>query len=139
MSNSTKNVFHQAARRVRHAPSHPLEVFTDANKAVDRLIEIFESNTAFLRQHFQDLLDGKEIDGRVRAFYPQVRIVTDSHVRLDSRLSYGFVSRPGTHASTITRPDLFRNYLVSQLSLLMKNHDVPIQVGDSDRSRSSRP
>ncbi|MEE4010873.1 AMP nucleosidase [Roseibium sp. FZY0029] len=125
-------MFHQAARRVRHAPSHPLEVFTDADKAVDRLIEIFESNTAFLRQHFQDLLEGKEIDGRVRAFYPQVRIVTDSHIRLDSRLSYGFVSRPGTHASTITRPDLFRHYLVSQLSLLMKNHDVPIQVGDSD-------
>ncbi|MGX1498296.1 AMP nucleosidase [Labrenzia sp. MBR-25] len=132
MSNSNKNMFHQAARRVRHAPSHPLEVFTDADKAVDRLIEIFESNTAFLRQHFQELLEGKEISGRVRAFYPQVRIVTDSHVRLDSRLSYGFVSRPGTHASTITRPDLFRHYLVSQLSLLMKNHDVPIQVGDSD-------
>jgi AMP nucleosidase len=132
MSTSRKNIFHQAARQVRLAPSHPLEVFTDATKAVDRLIEIFEANTAFLRKHFQDLLEGKAIDGRVRAFYPQVRIVTDSHVRLDSRLSYGFVSRPGTHGTTITRPDLFRNYLVTQLSLLLRNHDVPIQIGDSD-------
>ncbi|MES0809589.1 AMP nucleosidase [Roseibium sp. SCPC15] len=132
MSKLSSNNLQQAGRRVRLAPSHPLEVFTDAEKAVARLIEIFEANTSFLRAHFQDLLEGKEIEGRVRAYYPQVRIVTDSHVRLDSRLSYGFVSRPGTHASTITRPDLFKNYLESQLSLLMSNHDVPILVGDSD-------
>jgi AMP nucleosidase len=129
---SSTTGFQQATRSVRLAPSHPLEVFSDAGKAVDRLIAIFEDNTAFLRDRFQDLLDGKEIEGRVRAFYPQVRIVTDSHVRLDSRLSYGFVSKPGTHASTITRPDLFRGYLETQLSLLMKNHDVPILIGDSD-------
>ncbi|MBG6162275.1 AMP nucleosidase [Labrenzia sp. EL_195] len=131
MSNLINGDIPTGKRRVRLAPSHPLEVFTDAEKAVDRLIEIFEANTAFLRSHFNDLLEGQEFDERVRAFYPQVRIVTDSHVRLDSRLSYGFVSGPGTHASTITRPDLFRNYLHSQLSLLMKNHDVPILVGDS--------
>ncbi|WP_269583541.1 AMP nucleosidase [Roseibium sp. Sym1] len=132
MSKTTGNPFQQAPRRVRLAPSHPLEVFTDAEKAVDRLIEIFEANTAFLRGHFQNLLEGEALEGRFRAFYPQVQIITDSHVRLDSRLSYGFVSGPGTHASTITRPDLFRTYLITQLSLLMKNHDVPILIGDSD-------
>lgn len=131
MSNTTTQ-FQPATRRIRLAPPHPFEVFSDPEQAVDRLIEIFEANTAFLRDRFQDLLDGKPIEGRVRAFYPQVRIITDSHVRLDSRLSYGFVSGPGTHATTITRPDLFRQYLVSQLSLLTKNHDVPLQIGDSD-------
>ncbi len=130
-STGTKTLKRQT-RRIRLAPAHSLQVFTDAVAAVERLIEIFEANTAFLRKHFQELLDGKAFDARVRAFYPQVQIVTDSHVRLDSRLSYGFVSRPGTHASTITRPDLYRNYLEQQLSLLMKNHQVPILVGDSD-------
>ncbi|MCX2723788.1 AMP nucleosidase [Roseibium salinum] len=132
MSNTSSRNVRPPVRRTRFAPSHPLEVFTDPGKAVDRLIEIFEANTAFLRSYFLDLLDGKPIDGRIRAYYPQVQIVTDSHSRLDSRLSYGFVSRPGTHSSTITRPDLFQNYLKTQLSLLMKNHDVPILVGDSD-------
>ncbi|TYC62404.1 AMP nucleosidase [Rhodobacterales bacterium] len=132
MSNPRYRNLEQPARQVRLAPSHPLEVFTDPGKAVARLIEIFEANTSFLRSHFEDLLAGKDIEGRVRAFYPQVRIVTDTHVRLDSRLSYGFVSGPGTHASTITRPDLFQHYLETQLGLLMKNHDVPILVGDSD-------
>jgi len=122
----------QSVRPVKLAPAHPLEAFTDASAAVDRLIEIFEANTAFLRNAFQDLLEEKEMEGRVRAFYPQVHIVTDSHVRLDSRLSYGFVSGPGAHGTTITRPDLFKHYLETQISLLMKNHDVPVHVGDSD-------
>jgi len=132
MSNLINGDYPLGKRRMRKAPSHPLEVFTNAKHAVDRLIDIFEANTAFLRSHFNDLLEGENIQEHVRAYYPQVRVVTDSHVRLDSRLSYGFVSGPGTHSATITRPDLFRHYLETQLSLLMNNHDVPILVGDSD-------
>lgn len=122
----------QRQRPTEMAPANPMAPFTDAKAAVDRLIEIFEANTAFLRNSFQDLLDGKTHQGRVRAVYPQVQISTDSHGRLDSRLSYGFVSGPGAHSTTITRPDLFRHYLETQISLLMKNHDVPVLVGDSD-------
>ncbi|GAA0778559.1 AMP nucleosidase [Roseibium denhamense] len=132
MPNSNLVQLNSSGRQTRLAPAFPMEVFSDAKLAVARLIEIFEANTAFLRTNFQALLDGKEFDYRVRAYYPQVQIVTDSHIRLDSRLSYGFVSGPGRHASTITRPDLFQHYLENQLSLLMKNHDVPIVVGDSD-------
>jgi len=122
----------QSSRPVKHAPGHPLEAFTDAHKAVERLIEIFEDNTAFLRTAFQQLLKGNAPEGRVRAYYPQVQISTDSHARLDSRLSYGFVSRPGAHATTVTRPDLFRDYLADQISLLIRNHEVPVMIGDSD-------
>ncbi|MBO6755272.1 MAG: AMP nucleosidase [Roseibium sp.] len=122
----------QPSRPVECAPAFATEPFSDAGKAVKRLIEIFEANTAFLRAAFQDLLNGKAFDGRVRAFYPQVFVTTDSHVRLDSRLSYGFVSGPGVHATTITRPDLYRSYLEAQIALLIKNHGVPVLVGDSD-------
>ncbi|WP_417666774.1 AMP nucleosidase [Roseibium sp.] len=114
------------------SPDWPLEAFTDADAAVDRLIEIFETNTAFLRNAFQDLIDGKPREGRVRAFYPEVRLVTESHARLDSRLSYGFVSGPGIHSTTVTRPDLFRYYLKTQIALLMRNHEVPVMIGASD-------
>jgi len=132
MTNSTQRGFQPNARPTKLAPAHPLEVFSSSKEAVARLIEIFEANTAYIRKHFQNLLEGKPLEYRVRAFYPQVQIVTDSHIRHDSRLSYGFVSGPGRHAATITRPDLYRNYLETQLSLLMKNHEVPILVGDSD-------
>ncbi|MBO0345921.1 AMP nucleosidase [Roseibium sp. CAU 1637] len=121
-----------STRSLELSPEFPFEPFDDADKAVDRLIEIFETNTAFLRNAFQDLIGGKDKPGRVRAFYPEVRMETESHARLDSRLAYGFVSGPGQHATTITRPDLFRDYLKVQISLLMKNHETPVLIGASD-------
>jgi hypothetical protein len=41
-------------------------------------------------------------------------------------------SGPGTYATTVTRPDLFRNYLIQQIELLMQNHGVTVQIGPSD-------
>lgn len=108
------------------------KAFTDANAAVARLEEIYQRNTAFLRRHFQAYLNGAPPKSRVRATYPFVRITTATHARLDSRLSYGFVSGPGIHETTVTRPKLFRRYLTEQIELLLKNHDVPVEIGESD-------
>ncbi len=110
----------------------PHQAFRDAAAAVARLEELFERNAAFIRRAFEDLADGKVPAGRVRACYPEVRLVTTTHARLDSRLAYGFVSGPGQHASSITRPDLFRAYLTEQIELLIRNHDVPVEIGESD-------
>ena len=68
---------------------------------------------------------------RVRATYPFVRIMISTHARLDSRLSYGFVAGPGVHETTVTRPDLFRAYLTEQIRLLIENHGVPVEIGES--------
>ena len=113
------------------APAAPLEPFTDAAVAVARLMELFERNTAFIRDAFRDLVAGTAPEGRVRAYYPQIRLITESHSRLDSRLPFGFVSGPGIHGTTITRPDLFQQYLTQQIALLIRNHGVPVLVGDS--------
>ena len=58
-----------------------------------------------------------------------MRITTVTHAKVDSRLSFGHVSQPGTFAATITRPDLFRNYLQQQIGLLIHNHGVAVEVG----------
>jgi AMP nucleosidase len=108
------------------------EDFTEASAAVERLREIYERNTSFLRDHFEAYVRGEPLDSRVRATYPFVRIVTGTHSRLDSRLSYGFVSGPGVYETTVTRPDLFRAYLTEQIGLLIKNHGVPVAIGQSD-------
>src|SRR5690606_4293914 len=50
----------------------------------------------------------------------------------DSRLAYGFVSQPGTHETTVTRPDVFRDYLHEQIALLLKSHGVAVEIGASD-------
>ena len=113
-------------------PRWPTEAFTSAAAAVARLDEIYVRNTRFLRERFGAFAKGELPAGRrVRATYPLVRITTSSYGRLDSRLSYGFVARPGTHETTVTRPELFRTYLTEQIGLLLENHGVPVEVGES--------
>jgi AMP nucleosidase len=109
-----------------------IEAFTDAAAAVDRLQEIYGRNTDFLRHHLESYARGETLNSRIRATYPFVRITTTSYSRLDSRLSYGFVSGPGVHETTVTRPDLFRAYLTEQIGLLLENHGVPVEIGESD-------
>jgi AMP nucleosidase len=108
------------------------EAFTDAASAVARLEELYARNTAFLRDRFESHIGGAPTLLRVRATYPFVRITTATHARLDSRLSYGFVAGPGVHETTVTRPDLFRSYLTEQIELLLENHSVPVEIGESD-------
>ncbi|MGL6211321.1 MAG: AMP nucleosidase [Paracoccaceae bacterium] len=108
------------------------EAFTDPTAAVDRLEALYEQATAFLARHFNDTLQGHKPAGRVRAYYPEIRLTVASHAKTDSRLSFGHVAGPGTYATTVTRPDLFRQYLVQQITLLIQNHGVPVMIGPSD-------
>ena len=107
--------------------------FQNSKSAVKYLQEIFECNTAFLRNKLTGILNGKLPSGRVRAFYPYVQITTKTHASNDSRLSYGFVVGPGKHGTTVTRPDLFAQYYQEQNDLLIRNHQVPIEIGESNQ------
>ncbi len=108
------------------------EAFTDAKAAVQRLEELYVTSTRFLCDRFGDALKKGAPKGRIRAFYPEIRLTTTTYAQVDSRLSYGHVATPGTHATTVTRPDLFRSYLTQQVGLLMRNHGQPVTVGQSD-------
>ena len=108
------------------------ELFTDAGLAVDRLEALYAQATAFLMGHFERAIAGQRPDVRVRAFYPEIRLTTTSFVKADSRLAFGHVAQPGTYATTVTRPDLFRQYLIQQIDLLMQNHGIVVRIGASD-------
>jgi AMP nucleosidase len=106
--------------------------FTDAAAAVARLELLYDQATSFLITHFSGTVTAGKPQTRIRAFYPEIRLTVTSHDKIDSRLSFGHVARPGTYSTTITRPDLFRNYLKQQIGLLMSNHNVAVQIGTSD-------
>ncbi len=108
------------------------EKFSDPLAAVARLEELYEQATKFLCDRFANALKNGAPTERFRAFYPEIRIRTSSYAQVDSRLSFGHVSEPGTHATTVTRPDLFRSYLTQQIALLIKNHDQPVTIGASE-------
>jgi AMP nucleosidase len=120
------------SQKVLTPPPIETQAFSDAGAAVDRLAQIYERNTAFMRSRFEAYANGEPLEQPVRATYPFVRITTGTYARLDSRLSFGFVAGPGVYDTTVTRPDLFRAYLIDQFGLLIENHGVPVEIGESD-------
>lgn len=105
--------------------------FHDPAAAVRRLQELYQDGTDFLIGAFQASLNGTIPTKRFRAYYPEIRITTTSFAKVDSRLSFGHVTEPGTYSATVTRPVLFEHYLEQQISLLVENHDVSVWVGPS--------
>jgi len=106
-------------------------VFDDAGAAVEHLITLYDIATSFLCEAFSTAMAKGAPGHRVRAFYPEIRITSTSFAQVDSRLSFGHMAEPGTCAATVTRPRLFRNYLLQQLDLVMSNHGVPVTIGAS--------
>lgn len=113
-------------------PAFPPQTFNDPVAAVDRLIAIYERNTTFLRDSFKRYLTGELPANKHRAYYPEVRFRNDTYARVTSRLSYGHVSQPGPYSTTITQPALFKGYLRHQLDLLINNHNLPVEIVESD-------
>lgn len=116
---------------VRTPDAPEAELFSNPKAAVQRLCELYEDASTFLIDKFRDSLEGNPPAERYRAFYPEIKITTQSFAKIDSRLSFGHVAQPGTYATTVTRPDLFRNYLEQQIRLLVDNHGVSVQIGVS--------
>lgn len=110
---------------------HPKNYKTPS-EAVAELQRLYNISVDFLRENFEKIMRGDPVSGHYRAFYPELRVTTTSHAKIDSRLSYGHVSGPGEYATTVTRPDLYEPYLLTQIGLIMDNHGVSVQVGISD-------
>ena len=103
--------------------------FDDADAALARVGELYEAAIAHLRDRLRRFIGGEALTRRVRAHYPCVRLRTETVVRADSRLSYGFVAGPGQYQTTLTAPALFADYYREQFRLLLANHQVPLEIG----------
>ncbi len=109
--------------------------FTEPTEALTQVMRIYDSGIQHLRQCMQRFVAGEDDGTKMRAFYPMVRIHTDTVLRSGlpdtARLSYGFVAGPGRYETTLTRPDLFHGYYLEQFKLLLQNHDVELEVATS--------
>ena len=103
----------------------------DPVAALAQVRTVYEHAIAYLRAALERFIAGEDLLQRVRAYYPYVRVRTDTVARADSRLSYGFVAGPGIYETTLTRPDLFGAYYLEQFRLLVENHHVSLEVGTS--------
>lgn len=111
---------------------HKPRQFRDAEEAYAMVREIYDAHVQYLRACFKDF-PAREADGqKFSACYPYVKISAPEVKRADTRLSYGFIYRPGAYMTTLTRPDIYDYYLKEQFRLLLLNHDAPLEIGVSD-------
>ena len=106
--------------------------FTSAAQALAQVQSIYAQSIAHLRACMQAFVAGDDSLGHVRAFYPLVRLHTDTVSRTGKAegagLSYGFVAGPGRFETTLTRPDLYGRYYLGQFQLLLNNHAVELEI-----------
>jgi AMP nucleosidase len=108
-----------------------------AHAIVDELAAIYEESVANLRRALADYVrDRTRPDAAARAngsfAYPELRIeYADKLPRPIVSRAFARLNQPGTYATSIARPALFRDYLVEQLEHLARDYDVKISVGRS--------
>lgn len=116
-----------------HGSVRDLFEFTDADKALARIKDIYATGANAVQEAFDRFSQGQQTSP-VRAYYPYLGIeVPPEKLHVESTLSFGAPRDPGVYGTTLTRPDLFEEYYREQIELLLSNHDVPVVVGVSDR------
>jgi AMP nucleosidase len=108
-----------------------------AASIVDQLEHEYRASVDALREALREFLAGGQPPNpdarRGGAFvYPELRL-NWARGQAFPRISRAFarIGAPGRYAVTVTRPDLFCGYLTEQLSLLLEDFDVEIEVGRS--------
>ena len=114
----------------------------DPSAIVDRLEALYQGSVGALRVALKAYLEnGRRPDPAARAkgafAYPELRLTHDGERRsLADHRAYARISSAGVFATSLTRPDFFRAYLIEQLSLLIEDYGVEVAVG---RSRQEIP
>ena len=107
------------------------KAFSDPEQAWAYLREIYNRNTGFIRDHLNALSKGITPNGKVRAYYPEVQVRSTSYGKSASTLPYGYLHTPGIYRTTVTAPDLFKNYFQEQFTVILKNHGNAVEIGES--------
>jgi AMP nucleosidase len=115
---------------------------TDAAGIVDRLEQEYRKTVEALRSALKDFIaGGPPPDPALRAAgafsYPELRLYWPPGLPFPRiGRAYARIGQPGRYVMTVTRPDLFRDYLIEQLTLVMQDFNVEVEVG---RSRQEMP
>ncbi len=106
---------------------------------LDQLQALFDQSVNNLRTGLTAFIErGETPDPAWRAAgaftYPEVRIRYHGDPAKSSiGRAYGRLTTPGVYAMSVTRPDLFRDYLGEQLDFLARNYDIEIETGSSSQ------
>ncbi len=106
-------------------------------EAIERLITLYDQSIAALKTDLAAfIMDGTRPDAAARSdgryAYPELRITWSGELRPSStKRAFGRISHPGEYVTTITRPAMFRDYLLEQLSYLKDDYGADFEVAIS--------
>ena len=109
----------------------------NAHAVVDQLAAIYDESVANLRQALSKYVEDRIApDARQRskgAFaYPELRIdYSGKRPATPPARAFARLNQAGAYATSIARPELFRDYLIDQLEHLARDYDVTVSVGRS--------
>ena len=107
------------------------------HEIIDQLAAIYDESVENLRLSVSAYIrDRTAPDPKARALgafaYPELRVDYGGKIPQPAiTRAFARLSQPGTYASSIARPNFFRDYLVEQLEHLSRDYDVTISVGRS--------
>ena len=104
-----------------------------------QLSRVYEAAVACLRADITAYIESGTVPPASRRTerrwtYPELRITYEGveHDAVQGR-AFGRLVEPGTYVSTITRPDLFADYLREQLVLLANDYEIHWEIAPSDQ------
>lgn len=105
-------------------------------EAVACLARIYRAQHARVVERFQRFASGQDLDPSDAdlGYYPELRVsVAAAGTALAPSLNLGRLSATRTFATTITRPELFADYLATELADILDTYPASMDVGLSDR------
>ncbi|MBX7248786.1 MAG: AMP nucleosidase [Caulobacteraceae bacterium] len=109
----------------------------NAARTVERLVEVYDLAVTALRSALQEFLkNGAKPDLMDRANgvfgYPELKLtwLADAPPPRLNR-AYARLATPGVYTTTVTRPRMFREYLLEQLTLLEQDYGASFEVNAS--------
>jgi len=114
----------------------PMSDHQDPLAIIDQLEDLYQGSVRALRLALGDYLKtGQRPDPQLRAkgafAYPELRLIHGGEKQPRLHRAFARLNAPGAYATTITKPAFFKDYLAEQLSLLIADFDVTLEVGPS--------
>ena len=119
-----------------------LKTFSSALEAFDEIQRLYDESTQIVKDTYDQIIqnpsiskaqeDAFKVHLQKNATYPHIEFrVTNENLNLDPRISFGVASDPGIYSTTITHPEIFKQYLIEQIGLMLEYHKIPIYIGKS--------
>jgi len=103
--------------------------------AYSQLVDLYQSQIDLIHRRFDAFVSGSLIESDdPHGLYPAISVeIPASEAMLTSNLALGRVASRHHFTTTITNPELFRNYLLNQLSRIQDSFSAKIRIGLSNR------